>query len=57
MHRLEVSCAVRPIYGSLGGKGLIYIYVYTKTVVERAARNKSRAALEAAQNLPLRYCI
>jgi hypothetical protein len=24
MQRLEVSCAVRPIYGSLGAKGLIY---------------------------------
>jgi hypothetical protein len=23
MQRLEVSCAVRPIYGSLGAKGLI----------------------------------
>jgi hypothetical protein len=25
MQRLEVSCAVRPIYGSLGAKGLSYI--------------------------------
>jgi hypothetical protein len=25
MQRLEVSCAVRPIYGSLGAKGLKYM--------------------------------
>jgi hypothetical protein len=28
MQRLEVSCAVRPIYGSLGAKGLIMLHVY-----------------------------
>jgi hypothetical protein len=27
MQRLEVSCAVRPIYGSLGAKGLMKISV------------------------------
>jgi hypothetical protein len=36
MQRLEVSCAVRPIYGSLGAKGLIIVtlencYLYPDT--------------------------
>jgi hypothetical protein len=27
MQRLEVTCAVRPMYGSLGAKGLMSLYV------------------------------
>jgi hypothetical protein len=35
MQRLEVSCAVRPIYGSLGAKGLHLTYkmIYQTQVV------------------------
>jgi hypothetical protein len=29
MQRLEVSCAVRPIYGSLGAKGFICLHLLT----------------------------
>jgi hypothetical protein len=35
MQRLEVSCAVRPIYGSLGTKGLIFYNSVSQTVVLR----------------------
>jgi hypothetical protein len=34
MQHLEVSCAVRPIYGSLGAKGLNIIYKYTVTIYQ-----------------------
>jgi hypothetical protein len=33
MQRLEVSCAVRPIYGSLGAKGLRH-YTTSRKVLE-----------------------
>jgi hypothetical protein len=34
MQRLEVSCAVRPIYWSLGAKGLKYhVFVYTNLLL------------------------
>jgi len=32
MQRLEVSGAVRPIYGSLGVKRLIYSYMHCKLI-------------------------
>jgi hypothetical protein len=35
MHRLEVSCAVRPIYGSLGAKGLMNAVLEVKFMFSR----------------------
>jgi hypothetical protein len=37
MQRLEVSCAVRPIYGSLGAKGL-----KLKQVVKKKKKTKKK---------------
>jgi hypothetical protein len=34
MQRLEVSCAVRPVYGSLGTKGLINLPVILELDVQ-----------------------
>jgi hypothetical protein len=33
MQHLEVSCAVRPIYGSLGAKGLKNIWKYVYCII------------------------
>jgi hypothetical protein len=42
MQRLEVSCAVRPIYGSLGAKGLMtqYIKQQLQVVAEVGSKKK-----------------
>jgi hypothetical protein len=34
MQRLEVSGAVRPIYGSLGAKGLINVWTMLETMLK-----------------------
>jgi hypothetical protein len=34
MQRLEVSCAVRPIHGSLGAKGLIYAVACCQQLID-----------------------
>ena len=51
MQRLEVSGAVRPLYGTLGVRGLIYVYMIWEIrvgcmrVFARVVRNISQQAL------------